>query len=170
MRAFLALDIPPPLQHAIECWRGRTMLPAGRAVPAANFHITLHFLGDITPRQLDRVCAEAGRIRAERFDLVLDQPGYFPRPGIFWIGPGQVPGALTNLAAALRRVGRKAGIAAPRKPFEPHLTLFRNCRARPPLPTGNPDFRLPGDGFTLFQSITGHKGVRYQPLHRWAAE
>ncbi|MDD9857339.1 MAG: RNA 2',3'-cyclic phosphodiesterase [Gammaproteobacteria bacterium] len=170
MRAFLALDIPPPIQHAIERWRDRQVVAAGRAVPAANFHITLHFLGDITPRQLERLCLDAGRIRAQRFDLVLDQPGYFPRPGIFWLGPGQVPGALTDLAAALRRVGRKAGIAAPRKPFQPHLTLFRNCRARPPLPTGNPDFHLPCDGFTLFQSVTGHKGVRYQPLHRWAAE
>jgi len=115
------------------------------------------------------LCMEAGRIRAECFDLVLDQFGYFPRPGIFWIGPGQVPGALTDLAAALRKAGRKAGIAAPRKPFAPHLPLFRPCRARPPLPTGHPGFHLPCDGFTLFESIPGHQGVRYQPLHRWAA-
>lgn len=168
MRAFFALDIDPPVQHAIARWREQTMLPAGRAVVAANFHITLHFLGDITPRQLDRVCVEAGQIRAPTFELRIDTPGYFPRPGIFWLGPAEPPGALGELATALRKASNKASIKTARKPFEPHITLFRNCRARPPLPTQTPDFHLDCNGFTLFQSLTNPKGVRYEPVRRWA--
>ncbi len=170
MRAFFALDIDPALQCAIENWRDRTMLPAGRAVPAANFHITLHFLGVIDPRQVDRLCAEAGQLNAGRFALRLDTPGYFPKPGIFWIGPRVIPVALTELAGGLRKAGKKAGVKIPRKPFAPHLTLYRNCRARPPLPTLPPAFDLPCDGFALFQSITNHKGVRYEVIQRWGVK
>ena len=167
MRAFFALDIAPDIQCAIERWRNRTMLPAGRAVPAANFHITLNFLGDIAPAQLDRLCVEAGQIHAPELELRVDTPGYFPRPGIFWIGPRETPPDLTALVAHLRRASKKAGIKTPRKPFEPHITLFRNCQTRPPLPTQPPDFTLPCNNFTLFQSLTNHKGVRYQAVHRW---
>ena len=167
MRAFFALDIDPAIQHAIARWRDRTMLPAGRAVPAANFHITLNFLGDVDPRQLDRLCAEAGQINESGFELRLDTPGYFPGPGVFWIGPGDIPAPLTALARSLRKAGGKAGVKVARKPFAPHLTLFRNCRARPPLPTRAPGFDIPCDGFALFESLTGPKGVRYQLVRRW---
>ena len=179
MRAFFALEIDPEIQYAIEKWRDRTMLPAGRAVSAANFHITLHFLGSIAPRQLERLCTEAGQINApangSTFALRLDTPGYFPKPGIFWIGPGDILAPLTALAGSLRKAAKKAGIDTPhkgarkgtRKMFTPHLTLFRNCRTRPPLPTRAPDFDIPCDGFALFESITGHKGVRYQLVRRW---
>ena len=167
MRAFFALDIAPEIQYAIEKWRDRSMLPAGRAVGVANFHITLHFLGDVAPRQLERLCIEAGQINASQFELRLDKPGYFPGAGIFWIGPGEVPAPLTELARGLRKAAQKAGMKIPRKPFAPHLTLFRGCRARPPLPTPAPGFDIPCDGFALFESRTGPKGVRYELLRRW---
>lgn len=168
MRTFFALDIAPQIQCAIEKWRDRTMLPAGRAVPSANFHITLHFLGDIVPRQLDRLCAEADQVNQSEFELRLDTPGYFPAPGIFWIGPGDLPAGLTELVRRLQKAGKKAGVKTPRKSFAPHLTLFRSCRARPPLPTQPPDFDIACDGFALFESIAGHHGVRYQLVRRWS--
>jgi len=180
MRVFFALDISPPLQDAIARWRARAVAAAGRAVRPGNFHITLHFLGDIAPRQLDLLCAEAERIRADAFDLRLDQCGWFPRPGIFHLCPGDIPASLAELAAATRKAARnaerqsarQAGAAAPksRKPYSPHLTLFRHCRVRPPLPTARPDFTVACDGFTLFESVAVADGVRYQPLQHWRAQ
>jgi len=175
MRAFFALDIPPPVQHAIARWRGRAVVAGGRAVPAANFHMTLHFVGDIEARQVDALCAEAARIRFAPFDLQLDQCGWFAKPGIFYIRPGDTPAALADLAKAARKASRvaarKTAAAAPKsgKQFTPHITLHRNCRARPPLPTSRPNFALECDGFTLFESLTVADGVRYQPLQHWRA-
>lgn len=179
MRAFFAIEVAPEIQYAIEKWRDRAMPPAGRAVPAANFHITLGFLGRIDTRQLDRLCVEVDQINAAGFRLCLDKPGYFPGAGIFWIGATDIPAALPELAARLRKAGRKADrkargkmagkmeIARARRPFEPHITLFRNCRTRPPLPALAPGFDLACDGFALFESIANHKGVRYEIVHRW---
>ncbi|MGR3913933.1 MAG: RNA 2',3'-cyclic phosphodiesterase [Gammaproteobacteria bacterium] len=169
MRAFFALDIAVARQYAIEKWRARALPPLGRAVPAANFHITLHFLGEINARQFELLCSAAAGITPPRIQLRLDMPGYFPRPGIFWIGPAVVPPELPELARALRKAGRKAGIAAARRRFEPHVTLFRNCRAAPPLPAPPPCFDIACDGFALFESRATQKGVRYQVMRRWPA-
>lgn len=175
MRVFFALEIPRPARDAIADWRDRHAAAGGRAVAAENFHITLHFIGDVEARQLDWLCAEAERIRAMPFELALDQCGWFARPGIFYIGPGDAPAALIDLAAAARKISRIAARKAhaasrqSRKLFTPHVTLFRNCRARPPLPTARPAFNIAFDGFTLFESVAGRDGVRYQPLQRWNA-
>lgn len=172
MRAFFALDIDPAMQHAIADWRDCAMPPVGRAVPPANFHITLHFLGNITAEQFPRLCAEAERIAAPKMALHLNESGYFPKPSVFWIAPAEIPADLLALAATIRKASRRAGLRTPtpRKSYQPHLTLFRNCRARPPLPTRNPDFDLTCDGFALFRSVFGRKGVRYEVVRRWTAE
>ncbi|MGR3985003.1 MAG: RNA 2',3'-cyclic phosphodiesterase [Gammaproteobacteria bacterium] len=169
MRAFFALDIAVARQYAIEKWRAHALPRLGRAVPAANFHITLHFLGEINARQFELLCIAAGEIAPPRIELRLDTPGYFPRPGIFWIGPARIPAELPQLARALRRAARKAGIARAHRRFEPHLTLYRNCRARPPLPAPPPCFDIACDGFALFESRGGEKGVRYQVMRQWPA-
>ena len=171
MRAFFALDIAVERQYAIEKWRANALPPnLGRAVPPANFHITLHFLGEITARQFALLCIAANEITPPRIELRLNTPGYFPKPGIFWLGPAEVPPALPELARALRKACRKAGVAAnARRRFEPHLTLYRNCRARPPLPSAPPCFEISCDGFALFESRAGGKGVRYHVAQRWPA-
>jgi len=176
MRVFFAIDIPRPAQDAIAGWRARAVAAAGRAVPAANFHMTLHFIGDIEARQVDALCAEAARIRFAPFDLQLDQCGWFAKPGIFYISPGDAPAALTDLAKSARKASRaaarKTAAAAPksRKIFTPHVTLHRHCRARPPPPASRPDFTLACDGFTLFESVTDSRGARYLPLAHWRAD
>jgi len=165
------------VQHAVDRWGGQAPA-AGRAVPAANFHITLHFVGHIEARELELLCAEAARIRMRAFALRLDSCGWFARPGIFYLSPGEVPAALVDLAAATRKAtriaARKAGASSKRprqsrKRYSPHLTLYRQCRARPPLPAAPPDFTVECDNFTLFESITVTDGVRYQALQSWRA-
>ena len=171
MRTFFAINIATEIQYAIAQWRERAMLPTAsvsRPVVAANFHITLHFLGDIAPRPLERLCAAVDQINASRFELRLNTLGYFPAPGIGWLGSDDIPAELNQLVRALQKVGRSIGVKTPRKTFVPHLTLFRNCRARPALPISAPDFDITCDGFALFESIAGRKGVRYQLVRRWS--
>lgn len=169
MKIFFALEIDPTVCHAIEVWRDRTIYALGRAVPAANFHLTLNFLGEITDQQLQRLYAEVEYVNAPTIELHMDTSGYFPAPGIFWIAPSSTPAALTELVAQLRRASRKAGIKTSRKAFQPHITLFRNYRARPMLPTPEPSFDVCCDGFVLLQSVAGRHGVRYHTVRCWPA-
>lgn len=139
-------------------------------VPPENFHITLHFLGGISARQCELLMLCARQIAPPRIALHLNTCGYFARAGIFWLGAEEVPPQLPQLARALRKASRKAGIHTAHKNVTPHVTLIRNCRARPPLPLTPPDFAFACDGFALFESRTGEKGARYHPLQNWHAQ
>jgi 2'-5' RNA ligase len=56
MRAFLGLSPDVKTKLAIELWRNKAFPCFYAPVPAANFHITLAFLGQISPKQLDALC------------------------------------------------------------------------------------------------------------------
>lgn len=170
MRAFFALEIDPAVRHAIEAWRDSTIPPMGRAVPAANLHITLNFLGDVTDQQLHRLYAEVEQIKPFTIELHLNQTGYYPTVGIFWIAASSTPARLTTLVARLRHASSMAGIKTSRKTLRPHITLFRNYRAKVMWCTSHPSFRVRCDGFVLLQSVIApHHGAHYQTVRSWPA-
>ena len=173
MRVFFALTITADIQFAIERWRDAAFSAAvGRKVAATNFHITLHFLGDVSPDCIARLCNEASQINAAGFELRLNRCGYFPRAGVLWIAPDSPPNELGELVRATRKSIRKSAVTikrnAVKKSYQPHLTLFRGCHARPPLPATEADFVLPCDEFALYESVAGDTGVRYEMLQSFA--
>ena len=167
LRLFFALEIAESQRADIQRWCRRTLPAVGRPVAPQNYHITLAFLGDVTDSVAEGLTMDCRRIDFVPFRLELDRTGYFPKSGIYWIGPSRVPGELTALVKGLRKVSRKHRIKTDRRPFQPHLTLFRNCIRRPPAPVEPPGFALDCSGFTLFQSEFAATGVRYHPLRTW---
>ncbi|MFV8820064.1 RNA 2',3'-cyclic phosphodiesterase [Haliea sp. E17] len=171
MRLFFALDIPGPLALDIATWREQQLPLLGRPVPAANFHITLAFLGEIPDSRLDALCqdvdAAAEKLAPAAFELQLDQVGYWPRPGIYWLGPASWPDSLEHLARKLGGIGAIHGHEKRREHFQAHVTLFRGCEAAPPAPALAPDFRLSCSEFLLMESRQGKRGVSYHPVAGW---
>ena len=136
-------------------------------MPVANLHITLCFLGEVDAGKLQHVEREADRLHGSGFHLQLNEYGYFPGPGIFWIGPQQVPRELVALAQALGKVAVSAGLKREKRAYVPHVTLMRKCHSRPPEPLTPPQFELSCEGFSLYQSVPVPGGVRYRALDRW---
>ncbi len=167
MRAFFALPLDGEARSEAAHWRRNNLLCEGRPVVAENFHITLCFLGNLDTAQVDAVVTAADRIRSAPFDLLLDSPGYFPRPKVFWIGPTRVPDALAGLADTLVRISRRAGINVERRPYQPHLTLLRKVREPATPPLRPPGIRLRCERFVLMESKSGADGVRYFPRESW---
>ena len=169
MRTFLALELPGKTAMQIADWRDRQCGPVGRPVPPANFHITLAFIGELSEGPLERLClaidqwlAGSGHPGGE---LVLDCIGYWPKPGIHWLGPHEWPGPLSQLAGKLRHLATAAGARRDRNLFRPHVTLFRNCSTAPPVTA--PAISLQYRHFTLFESKQGKTGISYHPLQHW---
>jgi 2'-5' RNA ligase len=101
----------------------------GRVMRPASLHLTLAFVGAVTPAQRGELEGIAAGIRAEAFHLSLDRLGFWPQRGILWAGCRQVPEALRHLAGALAADLRGAGFALdPRTGQVPHLTLARRAR------------------------------------------
>ncbi len=169
MRTFLALELPGKTAMQIADWRDRQCGAMGRPVPPANFHITLAFIGELSAGPLERLCLAIDEwLAGENLpggELVLDCIGYWPKPGIYWLGPLEWPGPLSQLAGKLRHLATTAGARRDRNPFRPHVTLFRNCSTAPPVTA--PAISVQYRHFTLFESKQGKSGISYHPLQHW---
>ncbi len=171
MRLFFALDPPAQLQLAIADWRDRQFGAVGRAVPVANLHITLAFLGELPQSRLEQLLQNVDRWLDEDHhtadSLRLDDTGYWPRPGLYWLGPSQWPSGLDHLAGGLAGICQQLGGRRERRRYQPHLTLYRRCETAPPRPAAAPDFLFRYEHFTLFESRRGRRGATYQGLAHW---
>ncbi len=152
-------------------WRERSIRCDGRAVPIANFHLTLAFLGELQPARLDQLLDSADRLLEAHMgnnrSMMIDQVGYWPKPGIYWAGPSTWPDAVGQLADALRRLVVQFGARRERTAFQPHITLFRRCQTPPAAPSVAPAIELAAASIALFESRQGREGVSYQRLAEW---
>ena len=134
-----------------------------RRVPDHNLHLTLLFLGNQPAEQLLPIQALADKISATRFDFCLDSFGWFPGARVAWLG-GDPPPEAVRLVDELSIEMIGLGLKFDRRPFHPHITLFRQVKARPDLPAC-PDLRWPIREFALIESIPSRP---YQVLRTWS--
>lgn len=171
MRVFFGLELDGATALHIANWRERQLACAGTPVPPANFHITLAFLGALDEAAIERLCLSVedwlAQVALPGGALQLDTTGYWPKPGIFWLGPRTWPEQLTRLAQKLGSLGSAAGAKRDRNPFQPHITLYRQCSTPPPAPALAPSITMRYTGFALFVSRQGKRGVSYHVLQDW---
>lgn len=133
LRAFIAIEIPSSIQLAIEehTTRLRSALDSNlvRWAPTANIHLTLKFLGDVSPNTIDlltqMLTAEVSQHTS--FEIQIAGIGTFPnlrRPRVIWIGL-QAPAALEALHHGIEAATARMGFPVEERPFSPHLTIGR---------------------------------------------
>ena len=133
LRAFIASELPPALQDSIHHATGNLRQALGngliRWVPAHNVHLTLKFLGDVSPSSLDLIkqmmLAEASEFRV--FEVQVDGLGCYPslrRPRVLWVGL-KAPSELASLQRAIEGAAARLGYEVEEREFSPHLTIGR---------------------------------------------
>lgn len=130
MRTFIAIPIPDitkdHLEHAQQA--AAELCRKGRYVPKENYHVTLHFLGEISPQEVeDVVQAMMETARSNRpFPLHLEGLGFFPRgkEGVLWAGV-ETNVALQRLFRHLQTNLGKQGFPREKRGLHPHITLGR---------------------------------------------
>lgn len=152
-------------------------------VEPENIHLTVKFLGEITPEQLSEVtgilteCCKG----VKPFAITLKSVGAFPsasRPQVVWVGAEPTDAesgeALTRLVDGLEEWLETIGIPREARAFKLHLTLGRTKG-----PKGNDRLaKAIGDGadrlfgemlveeIVLMQSQLSPGGPTYTPLQR----
>ena len=133
LRSFVAVEIPYEIQSAI----GRSTGPLQKALPKPlvrwvapqNVHLTLKFLGDVSPANLEQL-AEALKVEAvahEAFSISIGTVEAFPNPRrarVIWIGL-EAPAALMSLLHGVEAITARLGYPTENRPFSPHLTIGR---------------------------------------------
>lgn len=132
LRAFIAVEIPLDVRQAVCNATSDLQKRIGslvRWVPMENMHLTLKFLGDISPSNVDMFSqmlhAETDLLNC--FDLRLSGLGSFPtlkRPRVIYIGI-QAPVALETLQRGIESASRRLGYESEERGFSPHLTIGR---------------------------------------------
>lgn len=148
---------------------GEVSVQGGKVVPLENLHITLVFLGGVDGPT--RALAEtlADRVASRAFALRLDRIGFWPRPGLLWLGTSDLPEPLSALAAELRQGVAACGVELDARPFLAHVTLMRKVRiVRHAGTVGPVDWKV--EGFALVESIAGPGGSRYRVLRSWSLQ
>ena len=131
MRTFIAIDLEPGLKSALQDLIRKLKRTGAdvRWTRTEGLHLTLKFLGQVVPEELDKV-KEAVRSIAGRhrpFPLKFSGTGAFPNesaPRVLWVGFA-AEAALLELQADLERGLESAGFPREDRPFKPHLTLGR---------------------------------------------
>jgi RNA 2',3'-cyclic 3'-phosphodiesterase len=132
LRAFIAVEIPREIREAV----GKATAPLQKGigsivrwVPVENMHLTLKFLGDVSPTNVEMLSemlrAEAGLFNC--FELRLNGLGSFPnlkRPRVLYIGI-QAPAMLEALQRGIESASRRLGYESEERGFSPHLTIGR---------------------------------------------
>ncbi len=167
-RLFFAIEMPATIQRQVVRWRADHFAPeAGRPVAAANLHLTLAFLGEVSDEKRQALAAMAGRIRQPGFTLTLDDAGQWLRSRVVWLGTRQPPRGLLQLANMLRAQAARSGCYQSPQPFHPHITLLRDASHAVAIPPPGFHWAFPVKEFVLYESRFAGGRTRYTPLQRW---
>jgi RNA 2',3'-cyclic 3'-phosphodiesterase len=136
-RLFCALGLPDGVLDALEAWE-QLHVSRGRAVPRANLHITLAFLG-WTPRdRTGEIAAELRQAAARALPIELEPVRYRETRSVGMLVLSDAEGAATGLADDLHSRLEGLGVyEREARRWLPHLTVVRfkeRPRLRPPLP------------------------------------
>src|SRR5215813_14240326 len=129
MRTFVAIDITLEIRERLSIFMEqiRKSLPGARWVRAEGMHITLKFLGEISPEQKNAVENALRTIKSSPFKIAIRGFGFFPNarlPRVFWADI-EADDALPALASAVDEALMTVGFEKEKQAYKPHLTLAR---------------------------------------------
>lgn len=162
-RLFFALWPDEAIRREIVARRDSLGRVSRRQVPDHNLHLTLVFLGNQPAGRVAAIKAAADSAKASPCPVILDRLGWFPGAGVLWLG-GEAPAPLQRLQADLHQRIDALGVGLDRRPFTPHVTLFRKVERRPKLTQPTP-LTWPVRGFVLAESLPGRP---YRLIGRWS--
>src|SRR5260370_12386021 len=126
MRIFIALDIDEAIRQRIARFMDgvRGFAPDARWVRPESLHITLKFIGETAPQNVDQIKEALKAVESNAIEMNIRGCGFFPgakSPRVFWVGIEAGP-SLSALASTLDDRLAALGIAKENHLFIPHLT------------------------------------------------
>ncbi len=182
MRCFTGICLPETVRELLAQHIRRLRGAGGRVswTREENLHLTLRFLGEVTPEQAEAYGVRLAGVLADLPSPTLQVAGLgaFPslrKPSILWAGVNLNEGDLGAVWQATESCAVAVGLPPENKAFHPHITLGRVREPHPPealhrgLMEAAQEAPVFGDAFmvhsvALFRSDLRPAGPRYTLL------
>jgi len=131
IRSFLAFDIESDTVLNRLAAAQRQLFQTGadlKLVEPQNIHITVRFLGNITPAMAEKIFDEMKKLQFTPFTVQIKGLGAFPNPHysrVIWAGITTGADQLESVFSQLEPRLRGLGFTPDSKGFSPHLTIAR---------------------------------------------
>ncbi len=125
MRVFVAVDLPQEAKDELALVQKQLSTAAAKMSPAHGFHLTMKFLGEVTPAKVEVVKSCLGNVRFKTFSAAVAGMGVFPSESyarVVWAGiepEEDVIRLQQGIDGSLEKEFPKD------KQFKPHITLAR---------------------------------------------
>jgi 2'-5' RNA ligase len=181
IRSFIAIDLPEATRHGLAAVQEQLKQSGAgvRWVKPGSIHLTLKFLGNIHPAQVEDIAlAVAQEIRDEPpITLGAAGLGAFPsrrKPRVIWIGMEGEVQRLNGIQARVENALEPLGFVREKRAFRPHLTIGRvkDRRRLQALSDAmatldmKPFNSFDADEIILYKSDLRPTGAIYTKLHR----
>ncbi|WP_426416697.1 RNA 2',3'-cyclic phosphodiesterase [Aestuariirhabdus sp. LZHN29] len=163
VRVFFSADLPVSASVAISAWVNKNLLTQfsrARWVPPENYHITLHFVGQVAGAAIDDLANTLQRL--ESTESITARCG-----GLIWLPDTQRPKVLALAVESSGALERLAECLNNPRPLRAHITLARRVAStdRGKLTqTAIPSFEFSLPSLSLRQSLSTADGVGYPSL------
>ncbi|MDD5680433.1 MAG: RNA 2',3'-cyclic phosphodiesterase [Candidatus Omnitrophica bacterium] len=178
IRCFIAIELSQEIKNALSEIQAELKKSVGdvKWVRPENIHLTLKFLGHISPDTVEEVKTALTQIAAKTkpFRIRLSSPGAFPkpeRPRVVWIGIDEGNTESVLLANLIEEKLAHLNIEKEEREFHPHLTLGRIdfLKDKDSLKNAFASLKVTPAGMsaseiTLFQSTLTRGGAVYTAL------
>lgn len=166
-RVFFAVWPDAPALDALNALAVRSKESCGgRRMRKDGLHMTLVFVGAVSPAQLALLHAVGSQVRLDPFEARFDHLGWWRHNRIIWAGCHETPSRQRRLFECLSQSLRMNGFHVDHRPWMPHVTLLRNAHgdAIPEMPS---PICWQVNEFCLVESLLQPSGARYRTLACW---
>ena len=173
MRVFVALNLPQKTKDNLErsATEFKALSTGGNFIPKDNYHLTLHFLGEVAPSDLTFVqSAMAGVRDLPAPELAVNQFTILRASDIVCAKLRQSQ-ALTTLHDELGRRLEQHGFVVEHRAYRPHVTMIRKKSFSLPFSEVTKSVNVYNMPFTaseliLYESVFTPSGVTYRELYK----
>ena len=173
MRVFIALELPQKTKDNLErsSRQFASLANGGNFVPKDNFHVTLHFLGNVQPSDLIYVQAAMDAVKdLPAPELAVTQFAMLRASDIVCAKLRQ-SNELTKLHDLLGEKLEESGFEVEHRAYRPHVTLIRKKSFTLPFSEVTKSvnvYNMPfvADSVALYETVFAETGVSYRELYK----
>ncbi|MDE2420987.1 MAG: RNA 2',3'-cyclic phosphodiesterase [Gammaproteobacteria bacterium] len=139
----------------------------GKPQPAANLHLTLHFLGNISADRVGVLSRLGADVAREPIALRFNKIECWSKADLACLRADEEPAALTRLVGHLGTGLQMAGFEVEKQRFKPHVTLARRLKRHEAALPIWPVLEWRAERLALVRSRLSPEGSEYEPIAEW---